>query len=354
MVLLHTIGLVLAESRRLSTARSVISLGMLFPGDSADLTEQVARIGLQRASFSSSMSRDSSIDSCSSAMAASGKSSKRCNSSQKTAELISKTKQAQRKQQILDAYLDSKITPSQTPAANAARLRQKLEHLSAHLQSEADSQRVLQRGQYYLQHMPSICQQKLKRSSFVRGSAAARVAFEAERAYQAEQGLFVVMNRMQDALHIHQGPQARKGAAQSACTDVIAELAFPQPQEWQAQLNSFINESSRHASLHAPGFCCKKTARKLNSSHLSPDVAKSTADVYFLKKVVTHWNVGANQGHIKDKLQALLPLVNDSGVQKQVRAAADAYVRNMDQIRSNKKAKECCRRHMRRHLLDAA
>ena len=345
---------VLAGIYRLSTTRSATSLGMLFPGDSADLTEQVARIGLPTASFSSSMSRASFDDSCSSFVAASGKSSKRCNSSQKTAELISKTKLAHRKQQILDTYLDSKVTPSQTPEANATRLRQKVEQLSAQLASEADSQHVLQRGQHYLQHMPSICHQKLKRSSFVAGSTSARVAYEAERAYKADQGLVIVMNRMQAALHIHQGPQARRGAAQSACTDVIAELAFPQPPEWQAQLNSFIHESSSHACLRAPGYCCKRTARKLSSSHLLPDAARSTADAYFFSKIVTHWNVGANQGHIKDKLQALLPLVSDTDVQMQIEAAADACVRNMDRIRSNKKAKECHRRQMRRHLLDAA
>ena len=326
---------------------------MLFPGDSADLAEQVARIGVERVSPGSRVSRANSTDSCLSAMEGSDKPSKRCKASQRTAELITKSKQAQRKQLILDAYLDAKITPSETPAANSARLRYKLEQLSARLSSEEDSQHVLQRGHQFLQHMPSICHQKLKRSAFVPGSAAARVAYEAERRYNPKDGLLIVMGHMQAALHNNQGPLARRGAAQSACTDVIAELAFPQPVEWQAALNSFIHESSQRASLRAPGFCCKKAALKLNMASASSETARDVADAYFFSKIVTHWNVGANQGHIKDKLQVLLPLISQAHTKGQVQAAADACIRNMDQLRSKKKAKESHRRQMRRNMLDA-
>ena len=323
------------------------SSSRLFPGDSADLTEHVARIQLEER-FQSSLSRANSNGTVTATEASSIR-SKHCTASQAAAELISKAKHAKRKQMVLDTYLDTKIIPNQSPAANYARVKQKLEQLSARLTSAEDSQHVLQRGQRILQHMPSLCHQKLKRSTYVPGSAAARVAYQAEQAYQSQDGLRIVMKHMQESLHIKQGPRACRGAALSACTDVIAELAFPQPPDWQAQLNAFIDNNSKHATEGSPGLRCKKTACKLNLCHASPGRARAIADAYFFDKIVTHWNVGANQGHIKDKLLLLLPLITVTDVKAQVQAAAETYVRNMSDLRSNKKVNESHRCMMRRN-----
>ena len=324
------------------------SSSRLFPGDSADLAEQVARMQLD------DLSRANSGGTSSIATDASSKRNKHCTASQDAAELISKAKHAKRKQMVLDTYLDTKIIPNQSPAANSARVKQKLEQLSARLTSADDSQHVLQRGQRVLQHMPSLCHQKLKRSTYMPGSAAARIAHQAEQAYQSKDGLLIVMKHMREALHIKQGPRARRGAALSACTDVIAELAFPQPPDWQAQLNAFIDDNSKHATEHSPGLQCKKTACKLNLCHASSGQARAIADAYFYDKIVTHWNVGANQGHIRDKLLLLLPLISGIDVKAEVQAAADVYVRNMSDLRSNKKANESRRRRMRRNLAAVA
>ena len=338
-----------AQGLSIMTLPPSASSSRLFPGDSADLTEHVARIQLEER-FHGSLSRANSNGTPSTETEVSSIRSKHCTASQDAAELISKAKHARRKQMVLDTYLDTKIIPSQSPAANSARVKQKLEQLSARLSSAEDSQHVLQRGQRVLQHMPSLCHQKLKRSTYVPGSAAARVAYQAEQAYQSQDGLLIVIKHMQEALHVKQGPRARRGAALSACTDVIAELAFPQPPDWQAQLNAFIDHNSKHATEGSPGLRCKKAACQLNLCHALPGRARAIADSYFFDKIVTHWNVGANQGHMKDKLLPLLPLISGTDVRAQVQAAADAYVRNMSDLRSNKKMHESHRRMMRRNV----
>ncbi len=320
---------------------------MLFPGDSADLSEHVA----QAMSDSGLLASLSTLSQCSASSTDDGQPGKRFlgrSQSQQTAELLRRAKQGQRKQVILDAYMDKKILAHETPEANAARLRQKLNKLSVHSDLDPeDSDQVLQRGQLYLQNMRPLCHQKLKRSS----SSAARVAFEAERQYNSHDGLCIVMDYMRGALHEHQGPQARRGAMQRACVDVIAALAFPQPADWQAELNAFIVRGVKVAKCHPPGFCCKKTACKLNLSE--PPSASHIADKYFYDKIVTHWNVGANQGHIQDKLQALLPLLSNSDILSQVHAAAKACQRDMDDLCCKKKASEAQRRQMRRKLSDS-
>lgn len=314
---------------------------MLFPGDSAELSERVVQANLEAAllSSSSSLSQHSDVGDGGTGQRSFGKSQ-----SQQTAELISKAKRGSRKQVILDAYMDKKILTSETPEANAARLSQKLARLSAHLAPE-DSRHALQRGQYYVQHMSSLCHQKLKRTTFVSGSSAARVAHSVERQANAQKGLCIIMSHMQEALCERQGPNAKQGAMQTACTDVLEALAFPQPPEWQAELKLFIDKGTKAASMHPPGYRCKKTACKLNMSP-SP-TARDVAESYFYDKIVTHWNVGANQGHIEDKLQSLLPLVINHAIRQEVCAAAEACRHNMEHLRSKKKADESSRHQMR-------
>ncbi len=318
------------------------SPSVLFTGDSANLSEHVTSVETS-ARLSPSISIVSQWSVSSSDDGQPGRRLLGRSQSQQTAELISKAKKEPRKQLILDAYMDKKLAPNQTPEANAARLRQKLEKLSAHPGlAPQDSKQVLQRGQHYIQHMQPLCLQKLKRT----GSSASRVAYEAERQYNSHDGLCIVLKYMQDALDCHQGPQARQGAMQSACNDVLAALAFPQPADWQAEINSFIARGVRKANTQPAGFQCKKTACKLNLSQST--TAKDIAKAYFYDKITTHWNVGANRGHIQDKLQALLPLLTNTDVSAEVEGAAQACRRDMGALRRQKKANEAHRRQMRR------
>ena len=318
------------------------SPSVLFTGDSANLSEHVTSVGTSARLLSSI----STVSQWSVSSTEDGQPGRRLlgrSQSQQTAELISKAKRTPRKQLILDAYMDKKLAPNQPSEANAARLRQKLEKLSAHPGlAPQDSKQVLQRGQHYIQHMQPLCHQKLKRT----GSSAARVAYEAERQYNSDDGLCIVLKYMQDALDCHQGPQARQGAMQSACNDVLAALAFPQPADWQAEINSFVARGVKKANTHPPGFQCKKTARELNLTQSM--TAKDNANTYFYDKITTHWNVGANRGHIQDKLQALLPLLTNSDVSAEVEVAAQACQRDMETLRHQKKANEAHRRQMRR------
>lgn len=315
---------------------------MFFHGDSADLSEHVHRASAE-ASFlaSPSLSQQSS----SSNEGQPGRRFLGKNQSQQTAELISKTKNWPRKQGIMDAYMDKKIAVTDTPDVNAARLTEKLEKLSLHpALAVEDSKYVLERGQQYVQHMRPLCHQKLKRSS----SSAARVAYEAEHKYDPQDGLCIILHYMRDALHEQQGPCARQGAMRGACNDVLAALAFPQPAEWQAEINSFVARGVQASRVHPPGFQCKKTASKLNAAQSSQ--ASNIAKKYFYDKIVTHWNVGANCGHLQDKLENLLPLLNNSATLTEVQIAAKACQHQMEALRCQKKASEAHRRQMRRKL----
>ncbi len=316
---------------------------VLFTGDSANLSEHVTPLD----SSVRMLASISSVSQWSVSSTEDGQPGRRLlgrSQSQQTAELISKAKKEPRKQLILDAYMDKKLAPDQTPEANAARLRQKLEKLSAHPGlAPQDSKQVLQRGQHYIQNMQPLCRQKLKRTV----SSAARVAYEAERQYKSHDGLCIVLKYMQDELDCHQGPQAREGAMQNACNDVLAALAFPQPAAWQAEIDSFVARGVKKANTQPAGFQCKKTACKLNLSQSM--TAKDIAKTYFYDKITTHWNIGANCGHIQDKLQALLRLLTNTDVLTEVESAAQACQRDMEALRRQKKAKEAHRRQMRRH-----
>ncbi|DBA78170.1 TPA: hypothetical protein ACH3X2_008136 [Trebouxia sp. C0005] len=318
------------------------SPSMLFTGDSANLSERVTSVGTS-ARLSPSLSTVSQWSVSSSEDGQAGRRLPGRSQSQQTAELIGKAKKEPRKQLILDAYMDKKLVPNQTPEANAARLRQKLEKLSAQPGlAPQDSKQVLQRGQHYIQHVQPLCRQKHMRT----GSSAARIAYEAERQYNSHDGLCVVLKYMQDALGCHQGPQARQGAMQSAWNDVLAAMAFPQPADWQAEINSFIARGVKKANIQPAGFQCKKTACKLNLSQST--TAKDIAKAYFYNKITTHWNVGANCGHVQDKLQALLPLLTNTDVLAEVEGAAQACQHDMEALRRHKKANEAHRRQMRR------
>ena len=315
---------------------------VLFTEDSANLSEYVRPLDSSARSFAS-ISNVSQWSVSSTEDRQPGRRLLGRSQSQQTAELISKAKKEPRKQLILDAYMDKKLAPNRTPEANAARLRQKLEKLSAHPGlAPQDSKQVLQRGQHYIQHMQLLCRQKLNRT----GSSAARVAYEAERQYISHDGLCIVLKYMQDALDCHQGPQARQGALQSAWNDVLAALAFPQPADWQAEITSFIASGVKKANTQPAGFQCKKTACKLNLSQSM--TAKDIAKTYLYDKITTHWNIGANRGHIQDKLQALLPLLTNTDVSAEVEGAAQACQHDMEALRRQKRANEAHRRQMRR------
>ena len=314
---------------------------MIFSSDSANLAEQVTQA---RADSGLSASTASGSEWSGTEGEQPGKQGRAC---QQAAELIRKAKKLQRKQAILDAYLDQKIVVEDTAEVNAARLRQKLDKLCAQLPAE-DIKVVNQRGDHYLQHIESLCHQKLKRSSHSLGSTAARVAFEAEQQSDPSEGLNIVLAHMQAAVHDHQGPQARRGAMQQAAADVTTVLVYPQHSSWQAECDSAIAKQVRKARLRAPGLQCKRAAAKLNAA--SSQSIEGIASSYFCDKIVTHWNIGANQGHMRDKLQAMLPLLREEEVRQQVTAAAQACQNNMEALRANKKAKEGRRSNMKQQV----
>lgn len=137
-------------------------------------------------------------------------------------------------------------------------------------------------------------------------SKAAKVAFQADRQSNLNDAN-MVMRHVCQSLHHHQGPSARVGALHKPRTKIEAALAFPKSAQWKIELDSYMQREYEQAVSVPPGHTCKKTAQKL--SNAESYMVNKIADGYFHIKIVTCWNVGANQGHIQDKLKALLPLL---------------------------------------------
>ena len=230
--------------------------------------------------------------------------------------------------------LDKKINVGRysTPQQNAVILQQKLEQLHLHLCPQ-DAEQVMARGNFYIQHLVALYTQKALAQAWTKGSKskAAKVASKADRQSNLNDALYMVMRHMCQSLHHHQGPYARVGALHQRRTDIEAALAFPKPAQWKTELDLFMQREYEQAVNVPPGHSCKHTAQKLNIAELC--VVSKIADRYFYIKIVTRWNVGANQGHIQDKLKALLPLLWNHGVVQQVQASAEVCQSNMKALR---------------------
>ncbi len=254
---------------------------------------------------------------------------------------ITKASNLQQKQRAIDAYMDKKVQAQATTDQNIASLQQKLQELSRHLSID-DADQVMARSSYYLQHMAGLVNQKalMKESG---DTEAAEVAFQADREEDLQSAIELVTKYMRSSLHSTQGPNARVGAGRQCRSAVETALAFPKPQEWSYQLESFTQQQFNGAQLQPPGGSAKRAANHFNAVQLQNAAqlhqVNKIADQYFYDKITTSWNVGANQGHIEDKLQALLPLLHNAAVKQQVSAQAAICQQTMA-IQRQKKLEE--------------
>ncbi|DBB16747.1 TPA: hypothetical protein ACH3X3_014989 [Trebouxia sp. C0006] len=219
--------------------------------------------------------------------------------------------------------MDKKVQANATTDQNIASLQQKSQELSRHL-SSCDADQVMARSSYYLQHMAGLVNQKalMEESG---NTEPAKVAFQADRQEDPQSAIELVIEYMRTSLHSTQGSNARVGAVRQCQSAVEPALAFPKPKEWSYQLDSFTQQQVNEAQLQAPG-SAKRAADHLNAVQLQNAAqlhqVNKIADQYFYDKITTSWNVGANQGHIEDKLQALLPLLHNAAFKQQVSAQA--------------------------------
>ena len=270
----------------------------------------------------------------------------------------------QQKEKAIDAYMDKKIQAKATTDQNIASLQQKLQELSRHL-SSGDAYQVMARSSYYLQHMAGLVNQKalMEESG---DTEAAEVAFQADREKISQSAIELVIKYMCSSLRSTQGPNARVGAVRQYRCAVETALAFPKPQEWSYQLDSFTQQQFNGAQLQAPGGSAKRAADHFNAVQLQNAAqlhqVNKIADQYFYDKIMTSWNVGANQGHIEDKLQALLPLLHNAAVKQQVSAQAAICQQTMAIQRQKKLEEERAQRaaarrrqaHVRKEFEDIA
>ncbi len=210
---------------------------------------------------------------------------------------ITKAPTLQQKQKAIDAYMDKKVHTKATTDQNIASLQQKLQELSRHL-SSGDADQVMARSSYYLQHMAGLVNQKalMEESG---NTEPAKVAFQADREEDPQSAIELVIEYMRTSLHSTQGPNARLGAVRQCRSAVETALAFPKPQEWSYQLDTFTQQQFNEAQPQAPGGSAKRAATHLNAVQLQNAAqlhqVNNIADQYFYGKIATSWNVGANQ-----------------------------------------------------------
>ena len=254
---------------------------------------------------------------------------------------ITKAPTWQQKQKAIDAYMDKKLRTEYNTDQNVACLQQKLQELCRHL-SSSDADQVRARSSYYLQHVAALVNQKALMEE-TGDTQAAEVAFQADREEDLQNSIDLVLQYMRTALHSAQGPNARVGAIGQCRSAIETALAFPKPPEWSYQLNSFSQQEFCGAVAQAPGGSAKRAASQLNALQLQNAAqlhqVNKIADQYFYDKIMTSWNVGANQGHIQDKLQSLLPLLQHASMMQQVSFQAAACQQTMA-IQQSKKLEE--------------
>lgn len=254
---------------------------------------------------------------------------------------ITKAPTWQQKQKAIDAYMDKKLHTEYNTDQNIACLQQKLQELCRHL-SSSDADQVRARSSYYLQHVAALVNQKALMAE-AGDTTAAEVAFQADREEDLHSSIDLVIQYIRTALHSAQGPNARAGAIGQCRSSIEIALAFPKPPEWSYQLNSFSQQEFCGAVAQAPGGSAKRAASQLNALQLQNAAqlhqVNKVANQYFYDKIETSWNVGANQGHIQDKLQSLLPLLQNSSVMQQVSTQAAACQQTMA-IQQSKKLEE--------------
>ncbi len=160
--------------------------------------------------------------------------------SYKAVQAITDAKSTEQKQQAIDAYMDRKIefalsqTLCRTSHQTAACLSQRLEALSVHLSSD-DKQLVKMRGDLFIHHMAALLRQKGLAQVWNEESKrqAAKVACKADRQYDIEDAIGLVIAFMSKSLHDRQGQHARYGSLLEPRKDVEGALAFPKSPQWK-------------------------------------------------------------------------------------------------------------------------
>lgn len=250
----------------------------------------------------------------------------------------------QAKLEAIDTYIDSKLNVyldrRMNPYEQSAYLQSKLQQLALAL-SQADAALLTARGDHFIENIAGLCNQWSLKSTF-RTSGSATAAFHADRAFNWCDGLAIIKEFLQKSTHKKQGPRARFEAMREARAQVHAAIAFPKPALWEADLDRFMQQEALQGSLADPGFFSEAVASALNSA--PEHKVAGIANRYFYSKIVAPWSVAVNQGHIDDKLYALLPQLDSSRVQHAVQDRANSCKRNMTYLHSNHIA------HQSRHI----
>lgn len=229
------------------------------------------------------------------------------------------------KQQVIEDYLYLKISPALSAAENAEVLQRKSNKLARQL-DPIEAEQMLACSAYYIKHMKGLTRQK---TLVVSGNTAAKVARQTEQADELSDAIGIVANHMQKDFQPEQGPQARLRTLAGARNDVEAAFAFPKRAGWDSALDSFMHSKASQTPVYGPGHSMLM-AQQLNNADKAN--AELLADQYFYNKVVGTWSITANQGHIENELQALLPQLGKEGLRQCVQGRAQFYIRHMCDI----------------------
>lgn len=257
---------------------------------------------------------------------------------------ITRSSTMQHKLEAIDAYIDSKMNVYLDMRMNihdqSAFLQRKIEQLARCL-AEPDAALLRARGRYFIEHITGLCNQWSLKSTY-RTSGPATAAFQADRAFNWSTGLAIVKDYLLRSTHKKQGPRARFEAMREARQAVQAAIAFPKPPQWESDLDQFMQQEALQGDLADPGYHSEAAAKVLNAA--PEHKVASLADKYFYSKIVTPWSVAVNQGHIDDKLYALLPQLQSLQKQQIVQQRAECCKDNMCFLVQNHTA------HQSRHI----
>ncbi len=239
------------------------------------------------------------------------------------------------KLEAIDAYIDSKVNVyldmRMNPHDQSAFLRRKIQRLASCL-PDSDAELLRARGDYFIEHIAGLCTQWSLKSTF-RTCGSATAAFLADRAYNWSDGLTIIKQYLLKSTHNKQGPRARFEAMRETRREVQAATAFPKPAQWETELDLFMQHQATHGLLADPGYFSEAVASALSSA--PEHKVAGIADRYFYSKIVTPWSVSVNQGHIDDKLYALLPQLESLQVQHVVQHRANCCKANMPYLLRN-------------------
>ena len=124
---------------------------------------------------------------------------------------------------------------------------------------------------------------------------------------------------------------------------VQAAIAFPKPPQWQTELDQFMQQEALQGVLADPGYYSETAAKVLNTA--PQHKVANLADRYFYSKIVTPWSVAVNQGHIDDKLYALLPQLRSPELQQVVQDRAECCKATMRYMLRNHIAQQSRHHH---------